>query len=163
VKATTIPEAADPSGAAIQSKPNPVHRILVVEDDDDIRRINVEVLIKSGYQVDAAENGSVAWDNLQLNSYDLVITDNEMPKVSGVELLKKLSAAHMALPVIMATGNLPKDEFTRHPEIHPAAMLLKPYSCMEFLETVREVLCATRNDGREIGRRFALSFEDFRS
>jgi DNA-binding response OmpR family regulator len=147
-----------PAGAAVQSKPNLRHRILVVEDDDDIRRLNAEVLINFGYQVDAAENGSVAWDNLQNKNYDLVVTDNDMPKVSGVELLKKLHAARMALPVIMATGKLPKDEFTRQPWLHPAAMLLKPYTSVEFLEKVQEVLRETGNDCREIAPPLRFEF-----
>jgi len=66
--------------------------------------------------------------------------DNDMPKVSGVELLHKLHAAHIALPVIMATGRLPAEEFTQCPWIQPAALLIKPYSFHELLETVRRVL-----------------------
>jgi DNA-binding response OmpR family regulator len=149
MKATATSQAAKPAGAGVQSTPNSPHRILVVEDDEDIRRLNAEVLINSGYHVDAAEDGSVAWDNLQLNSYDLVITDNEMPKVSGVELFKKLRAAHMALPVIMATGKLP-DVLTRCSWAYPAVMLLKPYTSTEFLETVQEVLRVTECATNEI-------------
>jgi DNA-binding response OmpR family regulator len=72
-----------------------------------------------------------------------MITDHNMPKVSGVELLKKLRAARMALPVIMATGSLPDHEFARYPWLQPAATLLKPYTTDELLGTVREVLSAT--------------------
>jgi two-component system OmpR family response regulator len=121
----------------------PVHRILVVEDDQDIRRLNTEVLIQSGYHVDAAEDGAAGWEALQLNDYDLLVTDNNMPKVSGVELLMKLHAARMALPVIMATGTLPKRDFTRYPWLQPAVTLPKPYTVDELLGTVKEVLHAT--------------------
>jgi len=72
-----------------------------------------------------------------------VITDNNMPRLTGIELLKKLCAARMALPVIMATGTLPKEEFTRYPWLQPAATLLKPYTVEELLGTVKEVLRAT--------------------
>ena len=115
----------------------------MVEDDPDTRRLNAEVLIDSGYVVDAAEDGAVAWAALNNDSYDLMITDNAMPKVTGVELLKKLHATRMALPVILATGNLPQQEFVRYPWLQPAAMLLKPYTVEELLVTVREVLRAT--------------------
>jgi two-component system OmpR family response regulator len=121
----------------------PAHRILVVEDDDDIRCLNTEVLIQSGYQVDAAEDGAAGWEALQLNNYDLLVTDNNMPKVSGVELLMRLHAARMALPVIMATGTLPKKDFTRYPWLQPAVTLPKPYTVDELLGTVKEVLHAT--------------------
>jgi DNA-binding response OmpR family regulator len=135
------------AGAARLGQTIPPHRILVVEDDLTICRLNAGVLRDSGYHVDAAEDGAVAWDTLQRTSYDLMVTDNDMPNVSGVELLHKLHAAHMVLPVIMATGTLPAGEFTRHPWLHPAAVLLKPYSFKELLGTVQQVLrstCAAR-------------------
>jgi two-component system OmpR family response regulator len=119
----------------------PPHRILVVEDDETIRRLNAEVLTHCGYHVDAAADGAAAWDTLQRNRYDLLVTDNDMPEVSGVELLHKLHAAHIALPVIMATGILP-EEFARHPWLQPAALLLKPYSFHDLLGKVRSVLRA---------------------
>jgi len=125
-----------------QRQRNPRPRILVVEDDPMIRKLNAEALIDSGYHVDVAEDGAAAWAALQLNSYDLMITDNGMPNVTGVELLKKLHAARMALPVIMATGSLPQAEFTRSPWLHPAAILIKPYTLAELLGTVKEVLHA---------------------
>jgi DNA-binding response OmpR family regulator len=63
-----------------------------------------------------------------------------MPKVSGVELIEKVRAACMALPVIMATGISSEEEFTRHPWLQVAATLLKPYTAVEFLETVKTAL-----------------------
>jgi CheY-like chemotaxis protein len=131
--------------AARQSRPKPTRRILVVDDELLIRRLNTGVLVNSGYQVDAAEDGEAAWNALQLNSYDLLITDNDMPKVSGFDLLKKLHGTRMTLPVIMATGTFPKDEFTQSPWLQPTATLLKPYTRAELLGTVQEVLGATDN------------------
>ena len=118
-------------------------RILVVEDDIDIRHLNAEVLMDSGYHVDVAEDGEVAWDALQLNHYDLLITDNAMPKVTGIELLQKLHAARMLLPVIMATGVVPEEVYTQSIWFHPAATLLKPYTLADFLRTVKDVLHGT--------------------
>jgi DNA-binding response OmpR family regulator len=143
------PQNIESAGTPLQSRKSPTRRILVVEDDWDIRRLNTEVLAHSGYHVDAAEDGAAAWDTLQRNRYDLMVTDNDMPRVSGVELLRKLHAAHMALPVIMATGKLPQEEFTRHPWLQPAALLLKPYSFKELLGTVRNVLRATDPAGEQ--------------
>jgi DNA-binding response OmpR family regulator len=102
-------------GAPIQCKANPSHPILVVEDDVLTRHINTKALIKSGYEVDAAEDGSAAWEALQLKGYDLLVTDNDMPNVSGVELLKKLHAASNAMPVIMVSGKMPTEELNRQP------------------------------------------------
>ncbi len=127
----------------LQAHTNSRHRILVVEDERDLRQITAEVLIDAGYQVDVAENGAAAWDALQLAQYDLLITDQFMPKLSGVELLKKIHAAHMTLPVIMATGYLPTWEFALHTWLQPVKMLLKPYSFEKLLSMVKNVLNQT--------------------
>jgi two-component system alkaline phosphatase synthesis response regulator PhoP len=121
----------------------PAHRILVVEDEPMIRHLNAKMLMDAGYQVDTAEDGAVAWDRLQLRSFDLVITDNSMPKVTGLELIEKVRSAGMALPVIMATGALPEESFTLSPWLQPAATVIKPYTCAEFLGAVKNVLCET--------------------
>jgi DNA-binding response OmpR family regulator len=70
-----------------------------------------------------------------------------MPKVSGVDLLKKLRAARMVLPVIMATGTLPKEELARYPWLQPAATLLKPYTSEDMLRTVKRVLREAAGNG----------------
>ena len=138
-----IPQTENPAGTPPQHQPNPTRRILVVEDNRDIRRFNAAKLINSGYHVDGAKDGAVAWDILQFNRYDLLITNQHLPKVSGVELLHKIHAARMALPAIMATRNLPTWEFTLHPWLLPATMLLKPYTYERLLGTVKNVLHAT--------------------
>ena len=119
-------DAGEPASARTRSGIIPTHRILLVDDDSDIRRLNAEALKRSGYEVDTAEDGAAGWETLSACSYDLLITDNNMPKLSGVDLLKRLRAARMELPVIMATGALPTEEFTRYPWLQPAATLLKP-------------------------------------
>jgi DNA-binding NtrC family response regulator len=150
MKDNDISQAGKPASATLQCPAKPPHRILVVEDDRDIRRLNTEALINSGYHVDAAEDGAAAWNTLQYNGYDLLVTDNDMPKITGVDLLKKLHAAHLALPVILATGMLPRDEFARHPWIQPVAVLIKPYTIDELLVTVRKVLSEAEGTGKQI-------------
>jgi len=125
------------------------YRIFVVDDNEDIRRLNAEVLMDFGYQVDTAEDGAVAWDALQLNHYDLLITDNEMPNVSGIQLLNKLQAAGKVLPAIMVTGFMPTEELSLHPWLQIQAMLLKPYTIAELLETVEAVLTAALGQERK--------------
>jgi CheY-like chemotaxis protein len=131
------------SAVAVLDPPScPLHRILVVDDDRRMRQLNSEVLLQSGYLVDTAENGAVAWDTLSAQRYDLLVTDHSMPKLTGVELLRKLHAASMAVPAILATGNLPKAELKLYPWIKPAATLLKPYTIAQLVGTVKQVLGA---------------------
>jgi acetyltransferase-like isoleucine patch superfamily enzyme/CheY-like chemotaxis protein len=130
--------AAKPDGDRAESSPS--HRILVVEDDRDLRQLNASALINSGYAVDVAEDGAAAWESLQANHYDLMITDNKMPKLTGIELLKKLRSAHMGLPAIMATGTVPTQELAQNPWLEPVTTLAKPYVIDLLLDTVKEVL-----------------------
>jgi DNA-binding response OmpR family regulator len=132
-----------PRGAKVVGQPVemiPKQRILVVDDEPMIRLINTDILLDAGFQVDTAEDGSAAWDALQLNNYDLLVTDNQMPKVCGVELIEKVRVAGMVLPVIMATATLPDELFTEHLWLQPFAMLLKPYNFVEFIGAVKAIL-----------------------
>jgi DNA-binding response OmpR family regulator len=115
----------------------------VVDDDADIRQFTADALSSAGHQVDTAEDGAAGWTALQANRYDLLITDHNMPKVSGVELLKKMRAAHIALPAILVSGAMPTEELNRHPRLQIEATLLKPYTVEKLLGTVADVLRAT--------------------
>ena len=141
----------EPPGAPPQRNTNTSRRILVAEDDALMLRVNVKMLAKSGYAVDGAADGALAWDALQLNSYDLLITENKMPKLSGVDLLRKMFAAQMALPVIMVSQAMPMDELSREPWLQIDAMLAKSYAVEEFLVAVRNVLLANHDAHDEIG------------
>jgi CheY-like chemotaxis protein len=115
-------------------------RILFTDDDEDIRCFNAEALMQLGHHVDTAADGAAAWEALNTACYDLLITDNKMPKLTGLELLEKVRSARMALPIIMATGTLPTEAFARRPWLTPEGTLLKPYTLPELLQTVKTVL-----------------------
>ena len=134
----------------LRCQTNPPRRILVVDDESCIRRLNAELLVRSGYHVDTAEDGADAWRALGAERYDLLITDHNMPRVTGVELIKKVRGTRMELPVIMATGTLPEEEFARNPWLRPHATLLKPYTIGEMLRAVKEVLSTTGNAREQI-------------
>ena len=120
----------------------PPNYILVVEDDGEIRRLIAKILTCSGYAVDTAEDGAVAWDSLQVNDYDLLVTDHNMPKVSGVELLQKLHVAHKVICVIMVSGAIPTSELDSHPWLKIGATLLKPFTPEQLLAVVKNVMPA---------------------
>jgi DNA-binding response OmpR family regulator len=124
----------------MRSNTCPPHRILVVDDDLLIRQLSAKALSHSGYRVDAAEDGAAAWEALSGADYDLVITDNDMPKVSGIELLEKLHTARIAVPVILASGQFPTEALHRRPWLRLAASLEKPFEVNKLVETVRAVL-----------------------
>jgi DNA-binding response OmpR family regulator len=123
--------------------PLPPRRILLVDDDSGIRQLYADVLVRSGYNVDTAEDGASGWRALNASHYDLLITDNTMPRVTGLDLIKKLRSEDMTLPVILASGTVPTEELNRCPWLQLDAVLPKPFSIDKLLEAVRVVLRAT--------------------
>jgi CheY-like chemotaxis protein len=118
--------------------------ILVAEDDASVRRLNAEALAGSGYRVDAAEDGAVAWDSLQSKAYRLLITDNNMPRMSGLELIRRMRTARMTTPVILVSSAIPEAALDLHSPLHIDATLPKPYCVTDLLKMVSEVLVTRR-------------------
>jgi DNA-binding response OmpR family regulator len=143
-------QAGEPAGVSVQCQAHPRHRILVVDEDSDLRRLYADVLALPGYYVDSAEDGAAGWEALQANNYNLMITEHSLPKLTGVELVRKLRAARMAVPVVMAAGRLPVHELARNPSLLLAATLLKPFAVDTLLDTVKNVLRATDSPREQI-------------
>jgi CheY-like chemotaxis protein len=129
---------------------NPPQRILVVDDDSDVRKLYSDLLAGLLYHVDVVEDGAAGWEALQANNYNLLITENDLPKVTGIELVEKLRSARLALPVVMAAGRLPTHELARNPSLQLAATLSKPFVAAAFLDTVQSVLRASDGDHTQI-------------
>jgi len=151
-------QTGEPAGAPVRREPNPPHRILVVDEDRDLRQLYALVLARPGCHVDVAKDGAAAWEALQANCYHLLITENEMPDLTGVELVKTLRAARMTLPVVMAAARLPTHTLTQDPSLRLAATLPKPFTVDELLDTVKKVLPTAgtpgdHSDPRPIRRR----------
>jgi two-component system alkaline phosphatase synthesis response regulator PhoP len=143
LKDNQIPQMVEPNSASLQNQTNRVQRILVVDDEPLICHLNLKNLSEAGYQADAAEDGAAAWNALQLNNYDLIITDNTMPRMTGIQMIEKMHTAGLTVPVIMASGTLPKEKLTPSPMLQPIATLPKPYSAKQLLEMVKKVLGET--------------------
>jgi DNA-binding response OmpR family regulator len=146
MKNDNIRSGSEPAGSSIVTQKNPSRRILVVDDDPDTRQLSVDVLVSSEYEVDAAIDGAAGWEALRAKHYDLVITDNKMPKMTGVELIEKLRYTRVGLPVIMATSQLPTHIFDRKPWLLPDATLQRPFSNDDLLTTVKRVLRTDDSD-----------------
>jgi len=115
-------------------------RILIAEDDDLIRWIISNTLADDGYPVDAVADGEEAWETLRHDTYDLLVTDNEMPRLTGIKLIERIRNAGMGLPVIVASVTFPMDRVRDYPQLQIAAVIPKPFRKLEFLDTVRNVL-----------------------
>ena len=128
-------------------QPTESRRILLVDDEEAIRQICAETLARYGYHVDTAGDGETGWEMLNAASfdsdaYDLLITDNNMPKLSGFDLVKRLRLANIELPVIMASGMVSVSRMDTE-SLGLAAVLAKPFFPRDLIDTVKRVLNET--------------------
>src|SRR5690606_11710493 len=79
-------------------------RILVVDDEESIREFLDIMLRKEGYEVTCAEDGKVALELLKKRSFDMVISDMQMPHVTGLELLKEVKASYPNMVFMLITA-----------------------------------------------------------
>ncbi len=126
--------------ASADSKVHSLGRILVVDDDSDSRQLSVNALVGAGYEVESARDGVAGWDALQVKGYDLVITDNHMPRLTGIEMIAKLRSAHMSVPIILATRIFPVNIISHNPWLTPDASLQRPCSNEDLVAAVKKIL-----------------------
>jgi len=99
--------------ALAEAKPEPIRKILVVDDEEDIREALKDYLAELGYEVTVAENGKTAYEALFARDYDLVLLDMFMPEMNGAEVLVRLKeAGKIPSYVILMTGYAGEDTAT---------------------------------------------------
>jgi DNA-binding NtrC family response regulator len=91
-------------------------RILIVDDDEAIRELLKEFFLGLGYELDTAANGTEALTVINQHDFECIISDNVMPDMSGLELLKRLTEQGKKIPFLMITG---------HPTIETAVEVMK--------------------------------------
>jgi DNA-binding response OmpR family regulator len=118
--------------------------VLVVDDEPGIRAVLAELLIDEGYRVVVAQDGVEALRQIGDVSPDLVLLDLNMPKLTGWEVVERLRALAITLPiVIMTAGQSATIEAAR---LGAAAALPKPFAIDDVLTTV-ERLVSPADDG----------------
>lgn len=127
---------------------NSQKRILVAEDEVNLKEMLVIVLEEEEYQVDSANNGEEAWELLNKNKYDLLATDLYMPIMNGIELIKKCQESYPETKILLlcgggkeleATHGNPDVKFNEDP-IKTDMFLKKPYDLSSLLSTVEELV-----------------------
>ena len=130
------------SGAHLAAPPRGTETILMVEDDDGVRRLGCHVLEMLGYTVLCAESGHQALDLARdhKGKIDLVLTDVVMPEMSGREVERRLAEAGHAARVLFMSGYT-DDAILQHGVLETGiAFLQKPFTPDTLGRKVREVL-----------------------
>lgn len=115
-------------------------RILVVEDDAELRQLFRRVLEKNGYQALEAADGQQALDVLDTNYIDLIISDVMMPVMDGYELVRSLREADIAIPVLMITAKDAFDDMRRGFLSGTDDYMVKPVNVNEMVLRVGALL-----------------------
>jgi len=79
-------------------------RLLIAEDEKDLNGILVKRLTLAGYSIDSCYDGEEAWSYIEFTDYDGIILDIMMPKINGLDLLKKVRAKNIKIPVLFLTA-----------------------------------------------------------
>ncbi|HWG56246.1 MAG TPA: response regulator [Gaiellaceae bacterium] len=112
-------------------------RVLVVDDEQLVRDLTVQVLLRGGHDVVSSATAQGALDLLEQERFDLVVTDVVMPGLSGVELLNEIRDRQPDLPVLLMTGGSPDpDRTARALDLGATAMIYKPFAHTDLLEAV---------------------------
>jgi DNA-binding response OmpR family regulator len=113
-------------------------KILVVEDDPDLLGILGEFLIMQGADVVQALNGKEALEILNSKSFDLVLSDVQMPVMDGVELIRAIKQKDKNSPVVfLTTGHSSLDEISAQ-DLGAAAFIVKPFKLQHLLSSICE-------------------------
>src|SRR5574337_2228366 len=114
-------------------------RILIVDDDVDMRRLLLRTLQRWGYDVVPAADGVEAWEHLQDESISFVITDWIMPKLDGLGLCRRIREARFAryIYIILLTAKNSKDELIKGMEAGADDFLIKPFNAGELKVRIR--------------------------
>ena len=124
----TVPTAGSASGVARMAEP----RVLVADDDADIRQLLHDRLVAKGYQVRMAATGTQALEFARAEPFTGLILDIGIPFIDGLEVLKRIREWDQQLPVVMVTASGSKDLAIRAIGMGAQAYLLKPFDIAEL-------------------------------
>lgn len=115
-----------------------MHKVMIVEDDPAIRRLYSFLLTNSGYHVIEAEDGQAALEKYVEEPCDLIITDMNMPRMGGMDLVKELRAQSFDVHVIMVTAYGTPDTERMAFRLGANEYIAKPFDFEELEGRVRE-------------------------
>lgn len=115
-------------------------RILIIEDEKDLRESLKEGLELSSYAVDTAEDGAEGLELLHINNYDLLVLDLNLPKIDGIEVLQELRKSNNSIKVLILSARDSVEDKVKGLDLGANDYLAKPFHFKELLARVRNLL-----------------------
>ncbi|WP_270888494.1 response regulator transcription factor [Pedococcus sp. 5OH_020] len=120
-------------------------RVLVADDDEDIRDLVEFKLSQSGYSVQAVPDGLAAWEAFQEDAPSLAILDVMMPGLSGIDVLRKIrESEHPRVPVLLLSAKSRDSDVDTGFAVGADDYVIKPFSPRELLHRVNGMLARAR-------------------
>lgn len=123
----------------MSKKPDLASRILVVDDDEDIRQALVCQLLIMGYEVDQASNGCEALDIVSRGKIDGMLLDVRMPLMDGWTMLEQLHKRYLHIPTIVMSADAPGETAPKARDYGAQGYLPKPYNFSHLQTTCLRV------------------------
>ncbi|MFP7494805.1 response regulator [Terribacillus saccharophilus] len=118
-------------------------KILVADDEEVLRMLITDTLEDEGYMIENAVDGKDALDKMQTGGYDLVILDNMMPGMTGIEVAQSLSAEwKQKHPIIMLTAKTQQSDIEETKKAGISYYMAKPFSPAQLILLVEDILDA---------------------
>jgi two-component system chemotaxis response regulator CheY len=117
-------------------------KILIVDDFSTMRKIAKKLLIQLGFiNLDEADDGQTAWAKLQSEDYDFIITDWNMPGMSGIELVKNIRANPIManMPILMVTTESKREQIIEAAKAGVDSYIVKPFTAGTLKEKLEKV------------------------
>lgn len=121
-------------------------KILIVEDQNELRELVKNFLGDYGYVVDEAEDGEEGYHKINMNSYDCLILDINLPKLDGLEIAKKVRKEGKSVPIIMLTARSEIYDKIEGFDNGADDYITKPFDMKELLARVEAVLRRTQKE-----------------
>ncbi|PKK99982.1 MAG: DNA-binding response regulator [Tenericutes bacterium HGW-Tenericutes-1] len=115
-------------------------KLLIVEDQNELRSLLKKRLNEAGYIIDDAADGETALDFLSYSAYDVIILDIMIPKINGLEILKQLRSKKNATPVLLLTAKDTIQDRVKGLDMGADDYLVKPFAFEELLARIRTLL-----------------------
>ncbi|MBU0720667.1 response regulator [bacterium] len=112
--------------------------VLYVEDEKDLRETIFIFLSKIFKKVDTASNGQEALEKYMKNKFDIVITDIQMPKMNGLELIRRIREMHAYQEIIIISAYSDTDYFTQSIQLNVTGYIIKPINFDKILKTLHQ-------------------------
>ena len=122
--------------------PKTLPKILLAEDDNDMRRFLVKALANAGYEVTDYDNGMSAYRRLREEPFELLLTDIVMPEMDGIELARRAAELDPSMKIMFITGFaavILNNEVAAPKE---ARVLSKPFHLKDLVREVERLLAA---------------------